>query len=46
VEPAAILAAGFFNFRRRNEVYKLSGVNGNIKYLEKIIDEIKANGLF
>jgi hypothetical protein len=32
--------------RRRNEVYKLSGVNGNIKFLEKIINEIKANGLF
>jgi hypothetical protein len=36
----------FLSLRRRNEVYKLSGVNGNIKYLEKIIDEIKANGLF
>lgn len=32
--------------RRRNEVYKLSGVNGNIKFLEEIINEIKANGLF
>ena len=36
----------FLSLRRRNEVYKLSGVNGNIKYLDKIIDEIKANGLF
>ena len=36
----------FLSLRRRNEVYKLSGVNGNIKYLERIIDEIKANGLF
>jgi hypothetical protein len=32
--------------RRRNEVYKLSGVNGNIKFLEEIINEIKASGLF
>lgn len=36
----------FLTLRRRNEVYKLSGVNGNIKYLEEIINEIKANGLF
>ena len=36
----------FLTLRRRNEVYKLSGVNGNIKYLDEIINEIKANGLF
>lgn len=36
----------FLTLRRRNEVYKLSGVNGNIKFLEEIIKEIKANGLF
>ena len=36
----------FLTLRRRNEVYKLSGVNGKIKFLEKIINEIKANGLF
>ena len=36
----------FLTLRRRNEVYKLSGVNGNIKYLEEIINEIKVNGLF
>ena len=36
----------FLTLRRRNEVYKLSGVNGNIKFLEEIINEIKANGLF
>ena len=32
--------------RRRNEIYKLSGVNGNIKFLDDIINEIKASGLF
>ena len=32
--------------RRRNEIYKLSGVEGNIKFLEQIITEIKMNGLF
>lgn len=32
--------------RRRNEIYKLSGVEGNIKFLEDIISEIKANGMF
>ena len=32
--------------RRRNEIYKLSGVQGNIKFLEQIIAEIKKNGLF
>ena len=36
----------FLTIRRRNEVYKLSGVNGNIKFLDEIINEIKANGLF
>ena len=36
----------FLTLRRRNEVYKLSGVNENIKFLEEIINEIKANGLF
>ena len=36
----------FLTLRRRNAVYKLSGVNGNIKFLEEIINEIKANGLF
>ena len=36
----------FLTLRRRNEVYKLDGVNGNIKFLEEIINEIKANGLF
>ena len=32
--------------RRRNEVYKLSLVESNIKFLEEIIAEIKTNGLF
>ena len=32
--------------RRRNEIYKLSGVEGNIKFLEGIIAEIKKKGLF
>jgi hypothetical protein len=32
--------------RRRNEIYKLSGVEANIQFLEEIINEIKANGLF
>ncbi|MAC92306.1 MAG: hypothetical protein CMC01_01125 [Flavobacteriaceae bacterium] len=32
--------------RRRNEIYKLSGVEGNIEFLEEIIAEIKKNGLF
>ena len=32
--------------RRRNEIYKLSGVEANIKFLDEIIAEIKANGLF
>ena len=32
--------------RRRNEIYKLSGVEANIKFLEEIIAEIKTNGLF
>ena len=32
--------------RRRNEIYKLSGVEGNIKFLEGIIAEIKTKGLF
>ena len=36
----------FLKLRRRNEVYKLSGVNRNITFLEGIINEIKANGLF
>jgi len=36
----------FLTLRRRNEVYKLDGVNGNIKFLEEIINEIKANRLF
>ena len=36
----------FLTLRRRNEVYKLSGVNRNFKFLEEIINEIKANGLF
>ena len=36
----------FLTLRRRNEVYKLSGVNGKIKFLKEIINEIKANGLF
>ena len=36
----------FLTLRRRNEVYKLSGVNGNITFLEEIINEIKMNGLF
>jgi len=36
----------FLTIRRRNEVYKLIGVNGNIKFLDEIINEIKANGLF
>ena len=36
----------YLKLRRRNEVYKLSGVNRNIMFLEGIINEIKANGLF
>ena len=36
----------YLKLRRRNEVYKLSGVNRNIVFLEEIINEIKANGLF
>lgn len=36
----------FLTLRRRNEVYKLSGVNGNIKFLEEIINEVKEKGLF
>lgn len=36
----------FLTLRRRNEVYKLSGVNRNFKFLEEIINEIKSNGLF
>ena len=36
----------FLTIRRRNEVYKLSGVNRNFKFLEEIINEIKSNGLF
>ena len=36
----------FLSLRRRNEVYKLSGVNRNFKFLEEIINELKSNGLF
>ena len=36
----------YLKLRRRNEVYKLSGVNRNITFLKGIINEIKANGLF
>jgi hypothetical protein len=36
----------FLSLRRRNEVYKLSGVNGNINFLEEIINEVKEKGLF
>jgi hypothetical protein len=32
--------------RRRNEIYKLSGVDGNISFLEQVIREIKKDGLF
>ena len=32
--------------RRRNEIYKLSGVEANIKFLEGIIAEITSSGLF
>ena len=32
--------------RRRNEIYKLSGVEANMKFLEGIIAEIKSSGLF
>ena len=32
--------------RRRDEIYKLSGVEANIKFLEGIIAEIKSSGLF
>ena len=32
--------------RRRNEIYKLSGVEANIKFLEGIMAEIKSSGLF
>ncbi len=36
----------FLTLRRRNEVYKLSGVNGNLNFLEEIINEVKEKGLF
>ena len=36
----------FLTLRRRNEVYKLSGVDRNIKFLEEIINEVKEKGLF
>jgi hypothetical protein len=32
--------------RRRNEIYKLSGVEANIRFLKEIINEIKEKGLF
>ena len=32
--------------RRRNEIYKLSGVEANITFLKEIIKEIKEKGLF
>ena len=32
--------------RRRNEIYKLSGVKANITFLKEIIKEIKEKGLF
>jgi len=32
--------------RRRNEIYKLSGVEANITFLKEIINEIKEKGLF
>lgn len=32
--------------RRRNEIYKLSGVNNNIRFLEQVIIETKEDGLF
>ena len=36
----------FLTLRRWNEVYKLIGVDGNIKFLEEIINEVKEKGLF
>ena len=32
--------------RRRNEIYKLSGVEANITFLKETINEIKEKGLF
>ena len=32
--------------RRRNEIYKLSGVNGYIKFIETLIVEVKQEGIF
>lgn len=32
--------------RRRNEIYKLTGVNGYIKFIETLILEVKEDGIF
>jgi hypothetical protein len=32
--------------RRRNEIYKLYGVDNDIKFLKKLIEEVKSKGLF
>jgi len=32
--------------RRRNEIYKLTGVNGYIKFIETLIVEVKEEGIF
>ena len=32
--------------RRRNEIYKLTGVNGYIKFIETLIVEVKQEGIF
>ena len=32
--------------RRRNEIYKLYGVENDIEYLERLIDDIKTKGMF
>ena len=36
----------FLTLRRRNEVYKLDGVDENITFIKEIINEIKESGLF
>lgn len=33
-------------YRRTNEIYKLGSIEGNIRFLEEIMKEIKENGLF
>ena len=36
----------FLTLRRRNEVYKLDGIDGNISFIKEILNEIKESGLF